>query len=108
MKLIINILIFTIFYNYSDAFNEPTEKFMHELILNPPDLYKVFWKYNETYITFEVHVKAKGWIGFGISPNGGMANSDVIMAWIKEGEAILEVINSIFFILEFSIILFNQ
>lgn len=27
-------------------------------------------------------VETTGWIGFGLSPNGGMPGSDIVMAWI--------------------------
>ena len=44
--------------------------------------YKIYWNYTKTDIIGEIHVKTIGWIGFGISPNGGMAGSDVFVAWI--------------------------
>lgn len=28
-----------------------------------------------------------GWVAFGLSPNGGMNGSDVIVGWIKNGQA---------------------
>lgn len=30
----------------------------------------------------EIHARTLGWVGFGLSPNGGMDGSDVIVAWI--------------------------
>ncbi|CAD5112484.1 DgyrCDS1700 [Dimorphilus gyrociliatus] len=68
------------------SFPAVSEDFTHSLILKAPDIYKVFWKYNETHITFEVQVKTKGWIGFGISPNGGMRGSDIVIGWVKDGK----------------------
>ena len=32
----------------------------------------------------EVHVATQGWVGFGISPNGDMKGSDVIMGWVTD------------------------
>ena len=54
-----------------------TETYLNNLVLVQPDVYHLFWNYNETDIVFEVHVKQTGltWIGFGLSRNGGMHNS---------------------------------
>ena len=48
------------------------------------DDYKLFWsidKQAET-ISFAVMVRTTGWVGFGLSPNGGMVNSDVVIGWV--------------------------
>ena len=60
----------------------PTETYPNKHILVEPDVYILYWNYTDTDITFEVHVRATGWIGFGISPNGNMGNSNVIIAWL--------------------------
>ena len=54
----------------------PTDTYANKKILVEPDSYILYWNYNATDITFEIHVKSSGWAGFGISPNGGMENSD--------------------------------
>ncbi len=41
----------------------------------------LYWNYTADSITFKLVMKTTGWIGFGISPNGGMKNSDIIQAW---------------------------
>ena len=48
------------------------------------DTYWMYWNFNsETeVINFAVRVLTTGWIGFGISPNGQMRNSDVVIGWI--------------------------
>ena len=35
-------------------------------------------------ITFQVHVEALGYVGFGISPNGGMTEADVVIGWVLD------------------------
>lgn len=35
-------------------------------------------------ITFKTEVRTRGWIGFGISQNGGMRNSDIVIGWITD------------------------
>lgn len=74
------------------SFPNPSEDYTRELVLKEPDIYKVFWKYDDKTITFEIHAKTKGWIGFGISPNGGMPGSDVVMFWKQnDGKDVFEV-----------------
>lgn len=39
-----------------------------------------------------VNVSTTGWVGFGISPNGQMPGSDVVIAWVdSNGETFLQV-----------------
>ena len=33
-----------------------------------------------------VEVEALGWVGLGFSPNGNMVDSDIMMAWVIDGE----------------------
>lgn len=53
----------------------PSENYTHSLIVDEdaPEQYIMLWKLiNEHEIQFELHVKTTGWVGMGISPNGGM------------------------------------
>ncbi len=34
----------------------------------------------------QVHVQTHGYIGFGLSPNGNMAGSDVVIGWVTGPE----------------------
>ena len=61
----------------------PTENFNHSVVLDKN--YALFWNYNDTHVTFEVHVKTRGYVGFGISDKGKMAPADVIIGWVKNG-----------------------
>lgn len=71
-------------------FAVPSEKYPYSTILKTPDVYKVYWKAVDDKMVFEVQVKTKGWVGFGLSPNGGMKGSDVVIGWVKDGKAYLE------------------
>ncbi|KAH9500342.1 DBH-like monooxygenase protein 1 [Bulinus truncatus] len=51
------------------------------------DVYDLFWNFNKTHIMFKTYVKTNGYIGFGISPNGAMAHSDVVIGWVKDGKS---------------------
>lgn len=61
----------------------PTERYANELVLVEPDVYYLYWNYTESEILFELHVKNEGWNAFGISPTGGMPNSDFIVTWVN-------------------------
>ena len=62
-----------------------TEPFDHSEILDKDGNYILFWNLNDTHVTFEVHVKTKGYVGFGISNNGDMYPGDVVVGWVKDG-----------------------
>ena len=48
------------------------------------DSYELFWRFDRDLknITFAVRVKTTGWVGFGLSPNGEMTNSDLVLGWV--------------------------
>lgn len=56
------------------------------------DSYTLHWSFDveQETISFAINVSTDGWVGFGLSPNGGMAHSDVVIGWIKDGNAYLE------------------
>jgi len=56
-------------------------------------LYELYWRFDneaET-IDFAVRVQTTGWVGLGLSPNGQMPNSDVVIGWVVNSEAFLHV-----------------
>lgn len=61
----------------------PTEKYGHQFQLDENGHFLLFWKVSDGNITFETHVMTRGYIGFGISLNGNMYPSDVIVGWVK-------------------------
>ncbi|XP_078677954.1 DBH-like monooxygenase protein 1 [Branchiostoma floridae x Branchiostoma belcheri] len=69
----------------------PTDSgdFTHQAALDEYDRYILLWKFDSDTITFEAHVQTTGFIGLGFSPNGGMTGSDVIIGWVKDGQAYL-------------------
>ena len=56
--------------------------------------YKLYWSYDlaaET-IRFAVRVRTEGWVGFGLSPNGQMPGSDVVIGWVTDqGDVVFHV-----------------
>ena len=57
------------------------------------DTYVLHWNFSnvERTIAFAVNVSTTGWVGFGLSPNGGMVNSDVVMGWVSNGRTYFHV-----------------
>ena len=57
------------------------------------DTYVLHWNFSiaERTIAFGVNVSTTGWVGFGVSPNGGMLNSDVVIGWVRNGRAYFHV-----------------
>ena len=62
------------------TYNENTY-FVNSAVLVEPDTYRVYWNFTNEDIIFKIVVKTTGWAGFGLSPNGGMKNSDLITVW---------------------------
>ena len=57
-------------------------------------LYELYWNFDndaET-ISFAVRVQTTGWVGFGLSPNGQMPDSDIVIGWVTgDGETVFHV-----------------
>ena len=55
--------------------------------------YKLYWNFTRATesIYFAVNVSTTGWIGFGISPNGMMPGSDVVIGGVNGGETYFHV-----------------
>ena len=52
--------------------------------LDPNGQYELYWNYNltEQTISFAARVRTTGWVGFGLSPNGQMPGSDIVIGWV--------------------------
>ena len=52
------------------------------------DNYHIFWSFDLSTqrIDFAVSVGTTGWVGFGLSPNGQMPRSDVVIGWVDSNE----------------------
>ena len=70
--------------------------FTVNLLERGDDRYDLYWNFDteEKTIAFAVRVKTTGWVGFGLSPNGDMPNSDVVIGWVDDsGQGFLNVSN---------------
>lgn len=81
--VIIVVSIFALIFAQSSTNSSPSlVYFTNSKVLVDPDIYIVYWNYTDTSVIVELHVKANGWFGFGVTPSGGMNGADVIVAWI--------------------------
>ena len=64
--------------------SQPLGTYTNYIDLIDEGVYRFYWSFTSTDLTGEIHVKTNGWVGFGLSPNGGMSNSDVIVGWIND------------------------
>ena len=56
--------------------------------------YELYWTYNEATVDLRIaaHVRTSGWLGLGISPDGGMKDSDIAIGWVgADGMPVLNV-----------------
>lgn len=55
--------------------------------------YALHWNFTRSTksIYFAVNVSTTGWVGFGLSPNGQMPGSDVVIGWVADGTGYLHV-----------------
>jgi len=81
-------IILLILYEVNCQAINSNSYFANTAVLRSPDVYTLSWNYTNEDITFKAVAKTNGWVGFGISPNGGMENSDMILAYTESSGAI--------------------
>ncbi|RMZ97977.1 DBH-like monooxygenase 1 -like protein, partial [Brachionus plicatilis] len=63
----------------------PSESYTYQLTVDPtrPQLINLYWKLiNSDEIQFELHCQTTGYAALGLSPDGNMPNSDIVIGWI--------------------------
>ena len=75
---------FFLFFSQLDSIPAPTAHYANRLVLEEPDSFVLLWNYTDTDITCELQVRTTGWMGFGLSPNGGMDGANVAISWIDQ------------------------
>ena len=76
--------------------DELSSQYTYSVQLDNESRYTMFYTYDEnlSILRIAVLVQTTGWIGLGISPNGQMPGSDVVMGWVDEsGRPFLQVTN---------------
>ena len=68
---------------------EPSESYTQkaDIFDDLPNHFIVLWKILDSdEVQFEVHCNTTGWVGLGISANGGMKDSDIAIGWFDAGK----------------------
>ncbi|XP_058985307.1 MOXD1 homolog 2-like [Musca domestica] len=55
----------------------------HSVDLNED--FRILWKIINQDITFEIQARTMGYVGFGFSPDGNIAGSDMAIGWVNRG-----------------------
>ena len=75
------------------------ERYNNFKLLSSPS-YELYWDVDEPSrnLSLAVRVNTTGWVGFGVSPNGGMPNSDVVMGWVEDdGTVVFQVVHFVIY-----------
>ena len=58
--------------------------------------YTLYWNFSasDETITFAVNVSTNGWVGLGISPNGDMTDSDIVIGWVNDMDEVIFHVSS--------------
>ena len=92
--LSLNLLAALLLVVNAHTHDELSEQYTYNVQLDNEGRYTMFYSYDTelSILRIAVLVETTGWIGLGISPNGQMPGSDVVMGWVdRSGEAFLQV-----------------
>ena len=91
-QIVVTILLLAAIVQLATSAHNLEEKYRFSAILD--DGYKLHWNFDleQQTIDFAVNVSTTGWIGFGLSPNGQMPQSDVVIGWVdNDGNTVFNV-----------------
>jgi len=52
--------------------------------------YTVFWRNDEQYVYIGITAKTTGWVAMAVQPGSKMKDADMVMGWVKDGNAEIE------------------
>lgn len=72
------------------TYNYLGEKYRFSRMLDDMGQYWLYWSFDTELdvIKFAVNVSTTGWVGFGLSPNGQMPQSDVVIGWVEDDDTV--------------------
>ena len=96
MDLLLKLAVLACALSFISCAHDLSETYPFNVTLNTAEnggLYELYWTFDNAAetVSFAVRVQTTGWIGFGLSPNGQMPNSDVVIGWVDNGEAFFHV-----------------
>ena len=64
------------------------DEFDYASDLEEQQRFRLYWSnLEDDVIELGIEAESTGWIAVGISPNGGMVNSDIILAWVDDANS---------------------
>ena len=77
----------------SDHVQELEQNYNYHAVLDDEGKYDLYWDFDleQETIIFAVRVQTTGWVGFGLSPNGQMPQSDVVIGWVDGDQSYFNV-----------------
>lgn len=101
--------IYTILLLFVTSVNMDLLTHSHSAVLDAQGKYKISWTHKDGIITFLLQVETLGYVGFGFSPNGAMASSDIVIGGVYRGKSYFQVcIKLAHFILDLSFVLLKS
>lgn len=64
-------------------------QFDHSAVLD--NNFKLLWNVEDDSITFEMQVRTHGYVALGFALDGSLANADIVIGWINQGQAQFQV-----------------
>jgi hypothetical protein len=93
MKFLCEVVLFLILYTIRIS-----EGLHFENEINFGENCTLLWNIgNENDVIFEVQARTFGYIGLGFSKDGSLANADIVIVWMQEGNGFIEVILNQFY-----------
>ena len=83
------------FLTSSHLHEDLADRYSNFKLLNSSS-YELYWKVDEPSgnLSLVVRVNTTVWVGFGLSPNGGMPNLDIVMGWVEDdGTVVFQVVH---------------
>ena len=71
------------------------DRYSNFKLLSSPS-YELYWDVDEPSgnLSLVVCVNTTVWVGFGVSPNSGMPNLDIVMGWVEDdGTVVFQVVH---------------
>ena len=94
LLLLVCLSLFAVLVEANIPSQRLSRQYTYNVQLDNEGRYTMFYSYNRklSLLRIAVLVQTTGWIGLGISPNGQMPGSDVVMGWVdNNGQAFLQV-----------------
>ena len=96
MELVVKLFVLACALGLATCAHDLSASYTFSATLNTAEnggLYELYWSFDNAAetISFAVRVQTTGWVGFGLSPNGQMPNSDVVIGWVDNGQTFFHV-----------------